>query len=93
MKIQKIILVLMLTGFMVGLVWAGDNNRRRGRQPEYESYKTERYIETRRSGGRGNQGQVSIVEETIIHRKYKKNSNRRTKQRCTDEKGRRKSCN
>ena len=74
----------------MGLVWAGDNNRRSRRQPEYEVYKTERYIETGKTRGYGG---VRVVEETTIHRKYKKDSNRRTKQRCTDEKGRRKSCN
>ena len=92
MKIWKIMLISVSLVFLIAVSsWAGDVYIKRGRQPVYEEYKTERYIEDGKTRGYGG---VRAVEKTTIKRRYKKDTNRsRKRQRCTDEKGRRKSCN
>ncbi len=82
----KMILLIVLLVFLVGNVEAAERRDRRRirRQPIFESYKTERYIENRRSGGRGNMNQIRFIRKTTIHRRYKKV--------CRDNRGKRKEC-
>ena len=58
--------------------------------PEYETYRTERYIEDQKTGNYNSQAHA--VEKTTIRRKYKTRRRGSARQKCYTESGRRVAC-
>jgi hypothetical protein len=84
MKIFKIVLVASMLVASVSIAYAGEYRRQR-RQPSHETYETDRWVESTRSGGRGNQGTIHFKTKTKIRREYR--DRKRRKQVCRTEKG------
>jgi hypothetical protein len=71
------------------LIWVSPgmtgSYRRPRRQPSHETYTTDRWVESTRSGGRGNDGTIHFKTKTKIRREYR--DRKRRKQVCRTEKG------